>query len=146
MHVIAAAEGGHQDADIALREVGVEMLDRGEMPQVALRNYLQRALVMPVVNYPSGANVINTWIRDIGIAVLVDMAIAFWGLPVSRNPASDLPAAAWVVSKALSRRDFKHLGPAQVARIYRDHKRLADKLCASAGDGCIRQTQKDGGD
>jgi hypothetical protein len=35
MKVIAAAEAGHQDADIALRQLGVEMLDRGEMRRCA---------------------------------------------------------------------------------------------------------------
>ena len=33
LKVVTAAEQGHQDADFALRELGAEMLDRGEMPQ-----------------------------------------------------------------------------------------------------------------
>ena len=39
LKVIAAAEQGHRDADLALRELGAEMLDRGEMPNATLRSY-----------------------------------------------------------------------------------------------------------
>jgi hypothetical protein len=141
MEVIAAAEGGHQDADIALRRLGVEMLDRGEMPDAALRNYLQRALVRDIVNYPQGeTNVVDTWTRNIGIAVLVDMARATWGLQVGRSPASGMPSAAGVVAKGLKIKGFRHLGRSQVARIHREHGELAARLCASvARFTCIRQ-------
>ena len=131
MKVIAAAEAGHQDADLALRQLGVEMLDRGEMPDVALRNFLQRALAAPIVTYPPGRNIADTWVRDIGISVMVAMAIETWGLKATRNPASDLPSASWIVAKALARRGFKKLGHRQVGRIYGDHYKLAARLCAS---------------
>ena len=45
LKVVTAAEQGHQDADLALRELGAEMLDCGEMPNATLRSYLVKALV-----------------------------------------------------------------------------------------------------
>jgi hypothetical protein len=131
MHVIAAAEAGHADADLALRELIAVKLDRREELSVALANYAQRALVMPVVTYPPGRNIADTWMRDVAIAVMVSLVVVQWGLPPTRNAASGLPSASWIVAKSLARRGFKKLGHRQVGRIYGEHHRLAGRLCAS---------------
>jgi hypothetical protein len=130
MQVIAAARAGHEDADLALRQLAAEMLDRGEMPPTALRAYVQEALVLAPVSYPPGRNIADTWLRDIGIAVLVALAAERWRLPTSRNRASARPSACFLVSIALGRRGF-NLGERQVERIVREHSRLAQKLSAS---------------
>jgi hypothetical protein len=141
MEVIWAAEAGHQDADLALRQLIAEKIDRREALPVALANYAQRALIRPFANYPQGeTNVVDTWTRNVGVAVMVDMARVTWGLPVARNPASGLPSAAGVVAKGLKIKGFRHLGRSQVARIHREHGELAARLCASvARFSCIRQ-------
>jgi cytosine/adenosine deaminase-related metal-dependent hydrolase len=76
MQVIAAARAGHADADLALRQLGVELLDRGEMPGAALRAYLQESLIQAPVTYPPGRNLADTWMRDVGIALLVKLTAA----------------------------------------------------------------------
>ena len=90
LKVVTAAEQGHQDADLALRELGAEMLDRGEMPNATLRSYLVKALVTAPVPYPPGRNIADTWVRDIGIAVMVAMVMMHW--PYLRSPAIAPPS------------------------------------------------------
>jgi hypothetical protein len=46
MRVIAAAEAGHQDADMALREAAAEYISRREEMPTEIANYVQRALVI----------------------------------------------------------------------------------------------------
>jgi hypothetical protein len=65
MQVIEAARAGHEEADMALRELSVEMLDRGELPPAALRAYAQEALIKPPATYPAGRNIADTWLRDV---------------------------------------------------------------------------------
>ncbi len=129
--VIAAAEAGHQDADLALRQFGAQMLDRGEMPDAALRGYLVKALLIAPVTYPAGRNIADTWLRDIGIAVLVDLTIVHWPfLKPTRNRASRRPSASTIVSRALEKRGYT-IGEWQVERVFSDHHKLAERLSAS---------------
>jgi hypothetical protein len=130
MRVIAAAEAGHQDADMALREAAAEYISRREEMPTEIANYVQRALVMPPVTYPPGRNLADTWLRDIGIAVIVRLAIERWHLPATRNRASTKPSACYVVSLALGRRRH-NVAERQVERIYGNHGRLARRLSAS---------------
>jgi hypothetical protein len=130
MQVIAAADAGHQDADMALREIAAEYIDCGEVMPTALANYVQRALVMPPTTYPPGRNIADTWLRDVGIVVLVQLAVDRWHLKATRNRASTKPSACYVVSLALVRRRI-NVGERQVERIYGDHGRLAPRLSAS---------------
>ncbi len=120
MKVIEAARAGHQDAGLALRELGAEMLDRGDMPPAALRAYLQEALVRPPVSYPAGRNVADTWLRDVAIAVLVIMAVERWNLKPTRNRASKRPSGCSVIAAGLSRRGH-NIGERQLERIFSDH-------------------------
>jgi hypothetical protein len=131
LKVIAAAEQGHQDADLALRELGAEMLDRGEMPDATLRAYLVKALVMAPVTYHPGHNLADTWLRDIGIAVMVTLAGEHWPfLKPTRNPATKRPSRSTIVALALTKRGYP-LTEWQVGRIYGNHHKLAARLSAS---------------
>jgi|SoiMethySBSTD1v2_1073268.scaffolds.fasta_scaffold1049621_1 hypothetical protein len=133
LKVVTAAEQGHQDADLALRELGAEMLDRGEMPNATLRSYLVKALVTAPVRYPPGRNIADTWVRDIGIAVMVAMVMAHWPhLKATRNRAAKRPSASTIVALALSKRGFS-LTEWQVERIHGNHNRLAGRVSASIG-------------
>jgi hypothetical protein len=130
MQVIEAAEAGHEDADIALRELLVEMSDRGEIPGAALRHYGQKALLRAPVTYPPGRNLADTWLRDIGIAVLVTLAVERWQMPATRNRASNRPSACSMVSEALGRRGH-NIGERRVEKIFGTRCQIAQKLSAS---------------
>jgi hypothetical protein len=134
MQVIAAAEAGHQDADLALRELAAEHISRREEMPTELANYVQRALLMPPATYPPGRNLADTWLRDIGIAVMVDLAAARWGVLVSRShhrkPGSKRLSACYLVSAALNRAGHA-VRERQVERIHASHGRLAQRLSAS---------------
>jgi hypothetical protein len=133
LKVVTAAEQGHQDADLALRELGAEMLDCGEMPNATLRSYLVKALVTAPVRYPQGRNIADTWVRDIGIAIMVSLALIQWPyLKATRNPASKRPSASTIVALALSKRGHI-LTEWQVGRIHGNHNKLAARLSASMG-------------
>jgi hypothetical protein len=130
MQVVAAAEAGHQDADLALRELAAEYVSRREEMPAELANYVQRALLQPAMTYPRGRNIADTWLRDVGIAVLVALAVDRWHLRVTRNEATRRPSACFLVAAALHRRGYK-IGERQVERIVRAHSRLAQRLSAS---------------
>jgi hypothetical protein len=132
MQVIEAAEAGHQDADLALRELAAEYLSRREEMPTELANYVQRALLQPPVTYPPGRNIADTWMRDVGVATLVLLAVERWRphLPATRNRASKRLSACYVVSIALVKRGH-NVGERQVERIFGSHGRLARKLSAS---------------
>jgi hypothetical protein len=134
MQVIAAADSGHQDADLALRELAAEHISRHEEMPTELGNYVQRALLQPPVTYPPGRNLADTWLRDIGVAVMVSLAVLHWELPASRShsrkPAAKRLSACYLVSLALNRRGHA-IRERQVERIYSAHGRLAQRLSAS---------------
>jgi hypothetical protein len=133
MRIVEAARVGHQDADLALRDHIREKIHCNEFSSLPplLVSYAQEALYRPLAVYPPGRNLADTWMRDIAIAVLVDMALLHWPpLPVTRNRASKRPSACSVVSEALSRRGHP-VGVRQVERIHRDHNKLAARLSAS---------------
>lgn len=130
MQVIEAARAGHEEADMALRELSVEMLDRGELPPAALRAYAQEALIKPPATYPAGRNIADTWLRDVAIAVLVAMAAERWDLKPARNRASNRPSACSVVARALTRRGH-NIGERQVERIFSNLGGVANRLSAS---------------
>jgi hypothetical protein len=128
MQVIAAAEAGHQDADMALRQLAAEHIDRREEMPTALANYVQRALVMPPVTYPPGRNLADTWLRDVIIAVLVRLAVERWDLPATRSRASKRPSACSVVARALT---WLNITTRRIEKIYGEHGLIARRLYAS---------------
>ena len=130
MKVIAAARAGHQDADVALRELITETIDRKEDLPTALAAYAQEALFRGPTAYPPGRNIADTWLRDIGIAVLVCLAAETWQLRPTRNRASKRPSACSVVSTALGRHGH-NIGERQVERIFGSLGGLACRLSAT---------------
>jgi hypothetical protein len=84
--VIQAAEAGHQDADLALRQYAATFIDHGREAEllVQVRAYVVRSLLRPPVTYPRGKNIIDTLTRDIGVAVMVDAARASPARPPRR--------------------------------------------------------------
>lgn len=132
MKVIEAARDGHEDADLALREMIIEMINRHEELPTELAAYNIEALMRAPAAYPGGRNLANTWTRDIGIAILVEIVAARWDLPLSRNPASNKPCAASVVTAALGSRLKPPIGEAAVVKIHREHDQMVDRLKASA--------------
>ena len=111
------------------------MLDRGEMPNATLRSYLVKALVTAPVSYPPGRNIADTWVRDIGIAVMVSMVMAHWPyLKATRNRAAKRPSASTIVALALRKRGHIRITEWHVERIHGNHNRLAGRLSASIGD------------
>ena len=119
VRVIEWANGGAADADIALRQVAAEMLDRGETPPTTIAGYAAQALNKPQVARRKGGDVADNWLRDRCIAVLVSLAIEHWHpyLPMTRNRASKKPCACSVVSAALIRRGI-NIGERRVEKIH----------------------------
>lgn len=131
MEVITAADAGHADADIVLRQLIAEMIDRREELSTALAGYTQRALLRDLMAYPKGHNLAATWARDIGIAVLVAITLEMWPyLNLTRGRAAKRASACSLVHLALSRRGYP-LTEWQVARISNNHRSLAARLAAS---------------
>ena len=120
MKVIEYAEAGHQDADRALRELAIEMIGRREEMPTELANYVQRALDRAPTTSPQGRNIADTWLRDIGIAVMVNLAMERWHLLASRNRATRHPSASSVVATALRGRGLL-MTEWQVATIFREY-------------------------
>ena len=134
MQVIAAAEAGDQDADHVLRQLIIECISRDEKMPPELKAYEQRALLRAPIGAAPGRNVGDTWKRDLGIAVLVQMTMGKWHLPrtrsrVSKNPAS--LSACYLVGIALGRRGV-NLNERGVEKISLGHveARLAERLSA----------------
>ena len=129
--VIEAADAGHQDADLALRDYAATFADRGQWDElpVQVQGWAVRALLRAPVTYPRGKNVIDVLTRNIGIAVMVDLAVQRWSLAPTRGRSTEKPSAAYFVALVLCKRGIK-LKEQQVARIYRDHKTLAARLAA----------------
>jgi hypothetical protein len=134
MQIIAAAEAGHQDADLALRELAAEYISRREEMPTELANYVQRALLQPPVTYPPGRNIADTWLRDVAIAMLVRQTMERWGVPATRSHISKKNhrlSACYLVAIALVRRGHI-LSERRVEKIFASHPRqLAERLSAS---------------
>src|SRR5262249_14627619 len=97
-----------------------------------LLNYAQRALVKPLITYPPGRNLADTWVRDIGAAALLDMTRARFQVPLSVNRASKKKrlSACYLVSVALGQRGH-NLGERRLEKIHSEHSTLAQRLSAS---------------
>ena len=129
LRLIQAAEVGHEDIDSALRQLVAEYISRREEMPTELAAFAQRAMLRPPSRYPAGANVANTWVRDVGIAVVVKVAVEIWQIPKTRNRASKRPSACSLMSEALVRHGH-NLGERQVERIATHHDQMAEKLSA----------------
>ena len=130
--VIEAANAGHQDADLALRAYAATFADQGrwnELP-AQVQGYAVGALLRAPTTYPRGKNFVDTWTRDLGVAVMVDLAAKRWALPPTRSRSTEAPSASYFVSLMLRARGVG-LREQQVSRIYSGHNRVAARLAAS---------------
>jgi hypothetical protein len=120
--VIAWANDGVADADIALRQVCSEMLDQGEKPPATIAGYAAVALNKPPVARRKGGDAVDNWLRDQCVTVFVSMAVERWypHLPPSRNRFSKTPSACSVVSQALIRRRI-NIGERRVETITKEY-------------------------
>jgi hypothetical protein len=87
VQVIGWANEGAADADIALRQVAAEMIDKAEQLPATLAGYAVQHLGKPPPSRRKGRDGVDNWLRDQCIAVLVAMAVERWHpqLPMSRN-------------------------------------------------------------
>lgn len=140
MKVIAAAEAGNAEADIALRELGAEYIsrwcqhgDEQEPPPPEIAAFLQRAWFRPPASNPKGWNCADRWLRDITIANLVKISMDLWHLPKSRGHTSKYPerslSASYLVSLALERSGIM-LSEGRVARIFDNRPELVTRMSA----------------
>ena len=131
--VIKAANAGHQDADLALRAFASTFMDQGrwnELPE-QVRGYMVGAMLRAPTTYPRGKNFVDTWTRDLGVAVMVDLAAKRWALPPTRSRSTEAASASYFVSLMLRERGVE-LKEQQVNRIYYSgHNRVAARLAAS---------------
>ena len=121
--VIAWANDGWADADIALRQLCSEMIDRGEELPKTLGGYSVMALNRPPVARRKGGDAVDNCLRDQCIAVLVSVAVERWyPLPLTRNRASKNPSICSVVSQALLKRKPKiSIGERRVEKIAKEY-------------------------
>ena len=98
-----------------------------------LANYVQRALLQSPVTYPQGRNIADTWMRDIGVAVLVQLTKERWSLPKSRSRLTRNPnrlSACYLVARALGRHGI-NLSERRVEKIFDARTQIAARLSAS---------------
>jgi hypothetical protein len=130
MRIIAAAEAGNRDADLALRELATEYISRRQEMPTELANYVQRALLKPPTTDHAGRNIADTYQRDIIIGLLVTLTAVRWQLSETRNRASKKPSAAYLVAIALSRKGI-HVTEARVNKIVGSIQEVVAALSAS---------------
>jgi hypothetical protein len=127
LDVIDSARKGDEIADQALREVGAEMLNQGEMPPAALRAYCLEALVRgPVERGPGSAVWYDNFRRDIVIPGLMFHAIEYFGhleLKTTRRPnVPSRPSYASIVAEALKRAGIKGISEGRINNIWSNGK------------------------
>jgi hypothetical protein len=107
MKVIEAADAGDEIADAALGYVFHSMMDRGETPPASMIAYEARARLRGPIKRGRGAHTwFDNWQRDIGVACLVFMTVAGFGLKPTRNREQrrrGQPSASSLVAAALGR-------------------------------------------
>jgi hypothetical protein len=128
---VSLAEAGFGAADWALREWGHDYGDAGrwdELPR-QVQGYCIRALRRtPILAYPRGVGgVVDNYIRDIGICVMVDLAAERWALPPTRGSGTAAPSAAYFVALVLRKRGTK-LKEQAVNRIYWQRGKFGARL------------------
>ena len=107
LRVVEAANAGDEIADAALRRVYAEMVEIGIEPPATLKAYGIKAILRGPVTRPRGRNMwFDNWRRDIGIVVLVYLAMKQFGLRRTRNREQrrrNEPSASSIVALALGR-------------------------------------------
>jgi len=127
--VLAWAHAGHPAADAAVRRYAYELYHARQQIPPEVEAYAWGKVIEPIIpKYPAGhVETVDTWQRDIGIAVLVKLCAAGTGLSETRSRTTATPSAAFLVSKALKRRGHR-LKEQAVNRICWAHEMLAARL------------------
>jgi hypothetical protein len=121
LNVVEAADAGDEIADAALRRVYAEMSDVGEVP-ATLKAYGIKAVLRGPVTRSAGRNMwFDNWRRDIGIACLVCLTVARFGLHPTRNREQRRkrrPSASSVVAAALGKQARINVAEKRVENIW----------------------------
>jgi hypothetical protein len=136
--VIAMAQGGNAEADQALRMYAAQLIDAGcasELEgQVQIAAYTVKSLLRPAQrsHQRGDSRVVDNFIRDIGLRVLVEYAAMRWGLQETRGHGSDRPSASYFVALALKKKGIR-LKEQQIARVYKTRDLVAARLAEYFG-------------
>jgi hypothetical protein len=128
--VIAWAQAGNPAAERALRLYLAEHLDQDrydELPTQA-RGYLVGLTLRPLLPYPPGHTLADTWVRDIIVAVIVRLMAASTGLAPTRSRSTTQPSVAYFVSLAFRKKGFSRLKERWVNQICYDQAKIAARL------------------
>jgi hypothetical protein len=127
--VLAWARAGHPAADAAVRRYAYELWHARQQLSPDVEAYAMGVVIEPIIpKYPPGhVKTVDTWVRDIGIAILVKLCAEGTGLPATRSRTTTAPSAAFFVSKALKRKGHK-LKEQAVNRIHWAQDKLAARL------------------
>jgi hypothetical protein len=131
------AERGHRSAQEALRKYATALLESSRDLSTSVRSYLLNILNHRVPLHPEDTrtDVIRNMLRDAGIAMMVEVAEARWGLPKLNSGRRH--SAGWFVATVMTEHMGVELGERQVRRLVQTYgkgigKRLAAFLLAGA--------------
>jgi hypothetical protein len=99
MSVVDYARAGWDEADAALRELAVEVIDRGERMPTALGAYVM-GLIRP--GGPRGPKKATKAMQDVFLAILLSILVERFGLNPTRNSATQMPCACDVAAQAVN--------------------------------------------
>lgn len=118
--------------DDALREHAQEVIERHEMLPVSLAAYVQRALVDRTPR-GRGRDVVDNFMRDIGIACLVTWTSLNLGIHPTKNRerSGGKPSACSLVHRALSRNNRMPISERRVETVYTGINTIAARLEAA---------------
>src|SRR6266511_411250 len=114
--VAAYARHGFDDADIALRELIAEKVDRGEALQGVLAGYSVE-LLHPRRPSLRGRKKTHNLLQDIVIVTLIMVLIERFGLKPRRNPLSKHPSACSIAEVALKEAGLGRGGEDSIRKI-----------------------------
>src|SRR5262249_45097835 len=107
--VLSWASAGQPAADAAVRRYAYELWHMRQEVPPDIEAYVMGIVIKPVIpKYPGGhVETVDTWMRDIGIACMVQLCAAGTGLPETRSRTTTIPSAAYLVAEALKRKGHK---------------------------------------
>jgi hypothetical protein len=121
--ILYFAEHGSKEADLALRELIAERIDRGE-PLGGLAGYNIRSLNLGKREKKSGPGKGDNFVRDIGIFLLVEALVRqFPTLGVHKNPKANQPTTTTIAAAALTEAGIGiSFGPKGVGKVWDRYK------------------------
>jgi hypothetical protein len=115
--VVDAAYGGSEDADIALRELVAEIIDRGEALPTVLGAYAV-GLAHPSPRLRGKKRATNI-LQDISIVTLIMELVEQFGLKPTRNPLAPRPSACSIAATAMAEAGLHRGAEKAIAQIWR---------------------------